>query len=141
MLVKDLYLYCIQYEISSLAHCIYHLLDEKKITLEDDSTLIDSSLADIPKVNELIQKNVLGIHRICVYSLKMNQKDFVFIFADNENEAIQFYTKTFHQPPWNCIESLLDFEFYRGNDVISFRDMRRECESFPAIAGYFTRER
>lgn len=37
--------------------------------------------------------------------------------------------------------SSLDFQLARGNDVISFRDMRKEFESFPAIAGYFKRER
>ena len=87
----------------------------------------------------MIRNNVLGIHKIRVYSLKMNQKDFVFIFAASEQEAIQFYTKTFHQSPLNCHEYSLDFQLYRGNDVISFRDMRKEFESFPAIAGYFKR--
>lgn len=28
-----------------------------------------------------------------------------------------------------------------GNDVISFQDMRKGIQSFPAIAGYFMRER
>jgi hypothetical protein len=139
MLVKDLYLDTIRYEMSFLAHYIYHLLGEQKISLEDDSSKIDVVKADPQIVKELIQKNVLGIHKICVYSLKMNQKDFVFIFAASQEEAIHFYKRTFAQPPLNCHEYPLDFEFYRGNEVVSFRDMRKGIEDFPAIAGSFER--
>jgi hypothetical protein len=89
----------------------------------------------------MIQTNVLGINKVRVYSLKMNQRDFVFIFALSEEEAIQLYVKTFHHKPLNCHESLLDFEFYRGREVISFRAMKKEYGCFLAIAGYFSRER
>jgi hypothetical protein len=55
-------------------------------------------------------------------------------------EAIQFYTKTFHQTPLNCHEYSLDFQFVRGKDMIFFLDMRKEFEGFPAIAGYITKQ-
>ncbi|MBV7504830.1 hypothetical protein KW850_06075 [Bacillus sp. sid0103] len=139
MIVKDLYMDCFRYEESSLAHCIYHLLAEQKISLDDDISKIDLEQADHQKVRKLIQNNVLGIHKVGIYSLKMNQKEFVFIFAANKQEAIQFYTKTFHQNPLNCHEYSLDYQLARGNEVISFRDMRKEFMSFPAIAGYFKR--
>ncbi|MEY2195781.1 hypothetical protein AB7942_24060 [Neobacillus sp. BF23-41] len=139
MIVKDLYMDCFRYEESSLAHCIYHLLAEQKISIDDDISKIDLEQADQQKVRELVQKNVLGIHKVGIYALKMNQKDFVFIFAASKHEAIQFYTKTFHQNPLNCHEYSLDYQLARGNDVISFRVMRKEFMSFPAIAGYFKR--
>jgi hypothetical protein len=137
MLVKDLYLESIRFEQSSLAHYIHHLLAEKKISLGDNSTQLDLEQADHQKVAEMIENNVLGFHKVGVFSLKMRPKEFVFIFAENPEEAIQFYRKTFHQMPMNCHESLLDFEFIRGNGTISFREMRKEYEHFPAIAGYF----
>ena len=139
MVVKDLYQDCFRFEESSLAYYIYHLLAEQKISLDDNISKIDLNQADHQKVAELIQTNVLGFHKICIYSLKMKQKDFVFIFATSKQEAIQFYTKTFHQNPLNCHEYSLDYQLARGNDVISFRDMRKEFLSFPAIAGYFKR--
>ncbi|MEH7502957.1 hypothetical protein V7152_13265 [Neobacillus drentensis] len=139
MIVKDLYMDCFRYEESSLAHCIYHLLAEQKISLDDDISKIDFDQANHQKVREMVQNNVLGFHKIGIYSLRMNQKDFVFIFAGSHKEAIQFYTKTFHQVPLNCHEYSLDYQLARGNDVISFRDMRKEFMSFPAIAGYFKR--
>jgi hypothetical protein len=110
MLIKEAYSDSLQYEESSLAHYIHHLLAEKKISLDDD----------ISKLN---------------FHQANHQKDFVFIFALSEEEAIHYYRKTFHQRPRNCHEHLLDFQFYRGKEVISFRDMRKECDSFPAIAG------
>jgi len=139
MIVNDLYMDCFRYEESALAHYIHHLLTEKKITLDDDMSKIDLEQADHQKVRELIQNNVLGFHKVCIYSLKMNPKDFVFIFAASQQEAKQFYTKTFHQSPLNCHEYSLDYQLARGNDVISFRDMRKEFTSVPAIAGYFKR--
>ncbi|MGM7724351.1 hypothetical protein [Metabacillus sp. Hm71] len=137
MIVKDLYLECIRLEESTLAHYIYHLLEEQKLSLDDSIFSIDLDQADHQKVAELIEKNVLSFHKVGIYSLKMNKNDFVFIFARSQQQAIQFYTETFYQAPLNCHEYLLDFELARGNEVISFRDLRKEFESFPAIAGYF----
>ncbi|MFD2445454.1 hypothetical protein ACFSO7_15925 [Bacillus sp. CGMCC 1.16607] len=63
----------------------------------------------------------------------------MFIFAAIEQEAIQFYQETFHHSPENCHEYPLDFEITRGNEVISFREMRREYVRFPALAECFVK--
>jgi hypothetical protein len=139
MVVKEVYRDCIMYEESALAHYIHHLLAEKKLSLEDDISKIDLQQANHQKVRDMIEKNVLGFRKVGIYSLKMNQEEFIFIFAHNREEAIQFFMKTFHQRPLNCHEYSLDFELARGNDVISFRDMRKEFKSFPAIAGCYKR--
>lgn len=139
MIVKELYLESIRTEESSLAHYIHHLLEEQKISLDDNISNIDFDQADHQKVAELIENNVLGFYKVGIYSLKMNQNEFVFIFAGSEQKAIKFYIETFHQTPLNCHEYSLDFELTRGNDVISFREMRKEFMSFPSIAGYFKR--
>ena len=140
MNVKELYMDCFYYEESSLAHYLHHLLAEKKISLEDYISKIDFEQANDQKVAEMITTNTLAFHKICIYSLKMNNNDFVFIFAACQQEAIQFYRKRFHQKPLNCHEYSLDFQFDRDNAVISFREMRQEFTSFAAIAGYFNRE-
>jgi hypothetical protein len=140
MLVNDLYLESIQLAESSLAHCIYHLLAEKKISLEDDVSQINFHQIDNQKVRELVQENVLGMTKVGIYSLKMSMKDFVFIYAASKQEAVQFYLKTFNQSPLNCHEYSLDYQLSRGYSAISFREMRMEFEIIPAIAGYFSRE-
>ena len=139
MVVKEVYRDCILYEESALAHYIHHLLAEKKLSLEDDMSKIDLQQADHQKVREMIEKNVLGFRKVGIYSLKMNQQEFIFIFTHKREEAIHFFMRTFFQHPLNCHEYSLDFELARGNDVISFRDMRKEFKSFPAVAGCYKR--
>ena len=104
MNVKELYMDCFYYEESSLAHYLHHLLAEKKISPEDDISKIDLEQADDQKVAVMIKNNTLAFHKICIYSLKMNNNDFVFIFAASQQEAIQFYVNRFHQKPLNCHE-------------------------------------
>jgi hypothetical protein len=139
MMVKDYYHECLQYEESILAHYIYHLLADGKLSLTDDLSKLDLNKADHEKVAELIQKNVLGIHRINIYSLKRNPHDFVFIFAHSPEEAVQFYAKTFGHRPLNCHEYPLEFEMMRGNEVVTFREMRKEFSSFPVVVGQYRR--
>jgi hypothetical protein len=139
MLVKEMYHDCLYYEEFTLTYYLYHLLAEKKISLDDDVSKIDLEQADHQKVLMLIQNNVLGIHKTRIFSLKMNRKAFVFIYARSEDEAIQFYHQFFHRTPLNCHEYPLEFELNRESGNISFRDMKKEFRSFPAIAGYFTR--
>jgi hypothetical protein len=127
------------YEESLLAHTIHHLLSEKKISLDDSITKMDLTQADQVKVEEMVKNNVLGFHKISVYYLKKSRKEFVFIFASSQQEAVQFYTKTFYQLPLNCNEYPLDFQLARGNEMISFRDMRKELMSFPGNVGYFNK--
>jgi hypothetical protein len=137
MLVKDVYLESLRYEETSLAHCIHHLLEEKKISLEDDMTEIDLELVNPQKVAEMIRNNVLGFRKLNIYSLKRSKNEYVFIFANRQQEAIQHFTEIFHQLPLNCIEYQLDFQLIRGNEIISFRDMRKEFMSFPAVVGCY----
>jgi hypothetical protein len=139
MLVKEVYQECLYYEESILIYYIYHLLTEKKISLDDDASKIDYSQADYQKLSFLIENNVLGIQKTRIFSLKMDQKTFVFIFARSEDEAIQFYHQSFHRTPLNCHEYPLEFELTRESGVYTFRDMKKEFSSFPAIAGYFTK--
>jgi hypothetical protein len=137
MLVGELYLESIRLEQCSLTYYLYHLLAERNISLDDHINQIDLEQADHQEVAEMIQTNHLGIRKLGVYSLKKNAKDFVFIYAYSDQEAIDFFTETFQQTPLNCHEYPLDFELARGNWVVTFREMKKEFDQFPAIAGYF----
>ena len=85
----------------------------------------------------MIQNNVLGFHKVGIYSLKMNQKTFAFVFARSEEEAIQFCTNYFHQAPLNCHEYPLEVDLARGNEIISFRDMKKEFRELSGFSGNF----
>jgi hypothetical protein len=140
LVVKDFYQECLLYEEAILAHYIYHLLSEQKVSLQDDLSQLDLNKADHQKVAEMIESNLLGFHRINIYSLKSNEKEFIFIFASTHQEAIQFYTKTFQQAPKNCHQYPLEVELVRGNEYVTFREMRKEHKGFPAIAGCYKKE-
>ncbi|MBD8069855.1 hypothetical protein [Bacillus sp. PS06] len=139
MLVKELYHDCLLYEESTLAHYINHLLSERKISLEDNISQLDLNQADHIKVAEMIEKNILGIHPIRIYSLKKNKHEFVFIFAHSAEEAKQFFSRTFYQLPINCHEYPLEVEMARGKSGISFREMKKEFSQFPAVVGVVRR--
>jgi hypothetical protein len=91
------------------------------------------------KVAEMVDNNILSFQKINIFSLKKSKNEFVFIFAAKQQDAIQLYTETYHQLPLNCLEYLLDFQLVRGNEVLSFRDLRKEMESFPSITGCYKR--
>lgn len=140
MLVRELYMDCFHYEESILAHYLHHLLEEEKISLDDDISMIDLNQANHQTVAEMIEKNVLCLHLISLYTLKRNRREFVFIYAATKKEAIQFFIKTFQQFPLNCNKYSLDVEIVRGNEMISFRALRKEYTKFPVLVGCFRKE-
>lgn len=120
MTVNELYEYSIAYEVSTLAHYIFHLFQEKKISSQDDITKIDFEQADHEKVEAMIKNNELGIYKLRIYGLKINKQDYVYIFARNSNEAIQLFIETYRQLPGYCQETLLDTEFVRGKEILGY---------------------
>lgn len=137
--VRELYEDSIRYEEKTLAHYILHLLQEGRVSLDDDADKIDFLQADYEKVAQMIVQNQLGFSDIKVFSLKYDDKQFAFIFAASEEEAIQFFRQKFKRKPYNCHEYPLDFLMSRGKEFLTFRDMRKEHSSFPALAGFYER--
>lgn len=139
VLVREAYIDAIMYEESTLAHLIHHLISERKVNLEDPLTPHDFRRADMQKVTDMITRNTLGFQKINLYSLKITQKKFIFIFAASDQAAVNYFTNIFQQGPLNCHEISLDFEISRGNEITTFRALKKEFEKFPAIAGHFER--
>jgi hypothetical protein len=137
--VRELYEESIRYEEKTLAHYILHLLQEGQVSLDDDADKIDFLQADHEKVAQMIVQNQLGFSDIKVFSLKYDDKLFAFVFAASQEEAIEFFQKKFKRNPKNCYEYPLDFPMSRGNEFLTFRDMRKEHSKFPALAGFYER--
>ncbi|MEB3752511.1 hypothetical protein MKY25_01580 [Geobacillus sp. FSL W8-0032] len=139
--VRELYEESIRYEEKTLAHYILHLLQEGKVTLDDDADSLDFTKADHQKVAQMIEQNQLGFSDIKIFSLKYEEELFAFVFAVNEEEAIQFFRNTFKRHPYNCHQQLMDFPMTRGRETVTFRDIKKEHEKFPALAGVYERGR
>lgn len=138
--VRELYEDSIRYEEKTLAHYILHLLQEGQVSLDDDAYSLDFTKADHQKVAQMIEQNQLGFSDIKIFSLKYDNKRFAFIFAASKEEAIQFFQQKFKRKPYNCHEYPLDFPMSRGQEFLTFRDMKKEYSHFPALAGFYERK-
>ncbi|MBE4909214.1 hypothetical protein IMZ08_14200 [Bacillus luteolus] len=94
MTVKEVYEYFLKHQVKTMAHCFFHLVQENKISLQDEFSPDDFDKVNKAKVKEMIDNNILGIYEINVYGLKMNEQDYVYIFARNSIEAIQFFIES-----------------------------------------------
>lgn len=120
-----------------MAHALHYLVKNKLVKLSDDSDSIDWNKVDLAEVDRMEKENSLGFNPVKVYSLKVEENLFAFVFAKDELEAINFTKNKLNENPSNCIEYMMDVEMEKGNRILSFRDMKKEYQSFPELAGYF----
>lgn len=139
MTIKQLYEDAIKYEESFLAHYIFYLIRKGKIALNDDVSVLEHHNDYSDEFLQMWQKNQLGFCQIKVYSLKQNDKKFVFIFAENKKEAILHYRLTYSKNPLNCHELSLDNQMVIGHRVMTFRRLKKEFKSFPVVVGEYER--
>lgn len=140
--VKTLFDEAIRYEMKSLVYCILYALKNKNIRLDDsEEKFFNTRFADTDnkEISRLIKQNPLKLDFVNIYSLKMDKQKFAMIYARSREEAIEHYKKIFNRTPLNCHEFLLDYEIMQGNKPISYREMRKQFNSFPAYAGYMER--
>jgi len=137
--VRELYEESIRYEEKTLAHYILHLLQEGHVSLDDDADSLDFTQADHEKIAAMILQNQLGFDDIRVFCLKYDDKLFAFVFAKNSEEAIAFFQKRFKRNPYNCHVYSLDFPMSRGQEFITFREMKKEYDCFPTFIGFYER--
>lgn len=138
--IRVLYEAAVKYEHSSLAHYIINLLQEGKIQLEDDESIIDFSQANQQQVKQMVEGNMLGFQIIRVFALKHTDNKFAFIYAKDKQDAIDFFRKEFRSNPKNCHEYPMDFVIEKGNRFISFRELKQEFEQSPAFIGFYERK-
>src|SRR4051812_6944250 len=108
-----------------MAHCFHYLLKEGFTKLDDDLSTVDFTKVDLEKVNEMDEQNYLRFNSIKVFSLKVDEHVFAFVFAKDELEAINYTKNKLNENPSNCIEYMMDVEMEKGNRVLSFRDMKK----------------
>lgn len=123
-----------------MAHCLHYLLKENLIKLNDDFETVDFGQVDQEEVQEMVERNHLCFKIIKVFSLKVREYTWAFVFAATEEEAIAYTKNELKHQPKNCIEYHMDIDMEKDDWVLSFRDMKNEYSSFPALAGYFEKE-
>lgn len=135
--IKQLYDDAVRFEGSLLAHYIFFLLQEGKVQLDDDESTLDLSLCYADKFLDMWKNNYLGFDQIKIYSLKQSEKRFIFIFAKNPKDARELYYQQYGREPINCMELSPDEIMHYGNRFMSFREIKKEMQSFPCIMGFY----
>lgn len=141
MKVRDLFSAAIEREEKSLVYAILYLMQKGYIRETDDESKIDFSKIDNEAVDRLFQENPLGIRKIRIFCLMKNKKRYEFIYAENEREAAEYFRELFKQEPIKIFEYPLDFTLAEGKAFVSFREIRKRFEEFPAYLGYFEKKR
>lgn len=139
MNVRDVYQDAIRYEEPFMAHYIHCLLSDGKISLDDDASQIIRAEIDQEKFRQAYEKNILGVNKVKIYSLKLNKNQFAFIFAETKQDAMMFFRSKFNRDPVNCYEYDIDFGLLRGKEYVTFRSLRKEHNKFPALAFVYER--
>lgn len=140
--VKDLLNDAMKYEMKGLVYCILYAVKKKYIQpndLEEKFYTTKFTETDNQEIAKLIEQNPLKFEFVKIYSLKMDKYKFAMIYARSREEALQHYGELFKRKPLNCHEFMLDYQVMQGNKPITFREMRKQFNSFPAYAGYMER--
>lgn len=140
--VKDLLDEAMEYEEKILVYHILYAVEKGKVFLTDSRERfkkIRFTQEEQREISKWIQENPLKIEKIRIYCLKMDNTRFAMIFAKNSREAVDYYIKLFKKRPLNCLEHYLDYEVTQGTKPISFRELRKQLNSFPAYVGYMDR--
>lgn len=137
--IEDLLRDAMDYEEKVLIYYILYALEKEKIKMEDPEEkfdMIQFTEQENKEIARLIEENPLKIDRVNIYSLKMDKTRYAMIFARSKEEAIHYYIKKFKKKPLNCCEFLLDYQVMQGKKAVSFLELRKQLDSFPAYAGY-----
>ncbi|KYD28544.1 hypothetical protein ABEV35_10885 [Geobacillus stearothermophilus] len=135
----------IRNEAASLIYTLHYFLSTKRLrrdsTMEElEKAMENATEEDKRAIARLVEENPLKVREIHVFSLKIRQGRFAFVFATNEEEAKLFVQHKYGIEPKNCFQYPLDFPMSIGNRFTTFREMAREKNSFPSLAGFYQKE-
>lgn len=134
--IKTLFEDSIRYEEHFLAYYIFCLIQEGKITKNDESSVLNKVKPDREKLTTMIKNNTLGFCQIKMYALKGKKGKWMFIFSKSPEEAKWHLWEVMGSQAVHCREISLDHEIMNGNRFISFREWKKEQKAFPCLVGY-----
>ena len=138
--VKDLLDFSIEQEYNMMAHICYWAITTHQVGLEEDSTVLDQLTFDKGTIQQLMNQNVLGLGRIKLYVVTVNQSLYAFYFASNSLEAASHHKVMFREQPRNIAEAprLMHKLMYLSNidKEMLLIDYRKQVLQFPAYVGH-----
>ncbi|KAB2336176.1 hypothetical protein F7731_11800 [Cytobacillus depressus] len=134
--IETLYDDAIRYEEHVLAHYILCLIQEGKISLDDEESVLFEVQPDTVKLTKMIENNHLVFCQIHMYALKVGERKWAFIYAVSPEEAKTHLWKMTGSRALNCREMAPDEEVLIGNRFLNFREWKKEQKEFPCLVGY-----
>lgn len=138
MIIKELYENSIQHEAIYLAYYLYSLQQQRKTSLKNDISPLNTIVANEEEIAKLIE-DPLRIYKMRVFSLDNSESETYFIFANNEQEALQLYYNTYIDTSKNCEDELYELEQIRIKKVIMMQELKKERSRFPVLVGWCKR--
>ncbi|WMV75009.1 hypothetical protein [Geobacillus thermodenitrificans] len=132
-------------ETASLIYTLHYFLSSGRIRRDSTMDELEAAMESVAEedtrtIARLIEENPLKVYEIRVFSLKIGQGRFAFVFAANEEEAKSFVRHKYGIEPKNCFQYPIDFPVSIGNRFTTFREMARAKNSFPSLAGFYQKE-
>lgn len=141
MIIKELYEDSIHHEVIYLAYCLYSLQQQRKTSLKNDISSLNTIVVDEEEIAKLVE-DPLRIYKMKVFSLDDSESETYFIFAKNEQEALQLYYNTYKDiTPKICEEELSEFEQMRIKKVIMMQELKKDSSKFPVVVGWCSRKK
>lgn len=126
-----------------LAYSIMWAMQNKLVT--GNSSFEDFLNCDLDhnEISRMQERNLLGLKLVSLYSSKLEDNQYVFIFAESSMAAKMFYKSLYGKSALNMTDasSRMDMEMWDANEgYITFREMKDRTLDFPAVALVYEKE-
>lgn len=139
--VKEVFDYAVETDMSQLAHRVYWAISKNAVRLEDDCEKLNIVNANSHEVQELVEKNVLGIGNVSLFVIQTKKAGwFSFYLARNVLEAQQLHSELFREQGGKITRAdrlmipLMTFSD-TGNEE-SLYDYRKRVVQYPIYVGH-----
>lgn len=139
--IKELFDGAIEYDLKLVAHSVFWALSENVVRYEDDAERMNEIELNQEAIQELVNKNILGIERIKLFVIRTQIKDlFAFYFAENVLDANSLHQTLFDEKATNIVNGsrlmAKPMHFATPNLNMNFFDYRKQFVQYPAYIGH-----
>lgn len=137
--VNELFYDCIRFDEEMLAYSVYYLLKNGIKQGHENAASIDWGLVDDAEIKRMMAVNELNLRIIRLYSIPLENRQYMIIFAESEESARGHYLNVMGELPLKVIEmpqSKMETSFWFDDrkQYLSLRELKDENITFPCTA-------
>lgn len=139
--VKELFEGAVECDMKLVAHTVFWAMSERLVSSEDDSNKLNDIPLNQEKIQELANKNVLGIERIKLFVIRTNTPNlYSFYFAENALDANALHQNLFGEQGTsisNGARLMPKRMFFETSNVsMNFFEYRKRFVQYPVYVGH-----